>query len=66
MINSREELIEVIKADGAEDWKSVMDALEDAEYLMSVGDTNINIIEDAHDLAETMFMLHPTFKFGDV
>lgn len=60
MINSREELIEAIKSDGAEDWKTVMGALEDAEYLMGVGDVNINVIEDAHDLAETMF------KFGGV
>ena len=63
MINSREELLTIIKEDGAEDWQAVVEALQDFEYLLSVGDMNINTIEDASNFAQTMQQSHPDYKF---
>jgi len=37
---TREDLISTIKADAAEDWQNVVDALKDGAYLESIGVTD--------------------------
>lgn len=62
---TREKLLEMIREDGAEDWKSVVGSLEDGAYLKSIGveDPDIPAVEDAHDHAVEMASIHPDHKF---
>lgn len=63
MILDREQLIEQIREDGAEDWAQVVAALEDGAYLKTLNIPNINTVEDAHDHAVTMADTHPDYQF---
>lgn len=62
---TRESVLETIRADGAEDWKAVVHALEDGAYLRSIGieDTDVPAVEDAHDHAQRSASIHPHHKF---
>jgi len=62
---NKETLLEMIREDGAEDWKSVAQALEDGSYLKRIGveDTEIPAVEDAHQHATQMAESHPDYKF---
>ena len=62
---NKETLLEMIREDGAKDWKSVAQALEDGSYLKSIGveDTEIPAVEDAHEHATQMAESHPDYKF---
>jgi len=62
---NRETLIKMIRADGAEDWKSVAQGLEDGAYLKTIGveDVEMPAVEDAHQHATQMAESHPNHKF---
>jgi hypothetical protein len=64
-IIDKEKLLEMIRADGAEDWKAVANALEDGEYLKSIGveDIDVPAVEDAYAHADRMAMTHPDYVF---
>jgi len=65
MSRNKETLLERIRENGAEDWKSVTQALEDGSYLRSIGieDPEIPAVEDAHQHATQMAESHPDYKF---
>jgi len=65
MTITKEALIEMIRADGAENWKSVARAIEDGAYLKSIGveDAEIPAVEDAHEHATLMAESHPDYQF---
>ena len=65
MTITREKLIEMIREDGAKDWKSVAQTLEDGAYLKRIGveDAEIPAVEDAHEHATLMAEAHPDYKF---
>lgn len=65
MFLDREKIITMIREDGAEDWQSVVNALEDGAYLKSIGveDESIPAVEDAHSHALEMAEAHPEYKF---
>jgi len=65
MTTTKENLLEMIRENGAEDWRSVAQALEDGDYLKSIGveDADIPAVEDAHEHATLMAESHPDYKF---
>ena len=65
MTTTKENLLEMIRENGAEDWRSVAQALEDGDYLKNIGveDADIPAVEDAHEHATLMAESHPDYKF---
>src|SRR5680860_866997 len=61
---NKEILFTMIREDGAEDWRSVVDALEDGAYLKSIGvdDESTSAVENAHSHALEMAESHPDYK----